>query len=112
MDLNRVTLMGHLASDVELTSTPQGAKVGKFTVALNRQYKNIATKATTKKVTWVRIVVWGARAEACAKYIGKGSMVFLEGLLENNSWVDKKGSKHNSLYVSANNVKFLSQKKG
>ena len=111
MDVNRVTLMGHLASDVELSTTPGGAKVAKFTVALNRRYKNQSTNAVTRKVTWARVVVWGARGLACAKYLGKGSLAYLEGFLENSSWTDKRGSKHNTLYVSANNVRFLSRKK-
>lgn len=111
MDVNRVTLMGHLASDVELSTTPKGAKVAKFTVALNRQYKNLSTNTMTRKVTWVKVVVWGPRGEACSKYLDKGALVFLEGFLENSSWTDKKGNKHNAMYVNANNVRFLSKKK-
>lgn len=110
MDLNRVMMLGHLATEVGISSTPGGSVVGRFTVALNRRYKNPTTGAFIKKVTWVRVTVWGHRATACKKYLDKGALVFLEGFLENSSWIDDRGSKHNALYVNATNVRFLSRK--
>ncbi|MBX4201889.1 single-stranded DNA-binding protein [Candidatus Saccharibacteria bacterium] len=37
---NQVTLMGNLTRDPELRTTPNGAAVCSFSLALNRSYKN------------------------------------------------------------------------
>jgi len=111
MDINRVTLLGRLAGDVKVWKTPSGVKVARFTVALNRQYKNPETHSLVKKVSWVPVAVWGSRVGPCQEYLGKGSLVFIEGHIETSSWTDKEGKKHASMHVTANNVKFLSGKK-
>lgn len=111
MDVNRVTILGRLAGDVVVWTTPGGAKVARFTLALNRQYKNPQTHQLIKKVSWVPVAVWGSRVKPCQDYLGKGSLVFVEGHIETGSWTDKKGVKRQSMHVSASNVKFLSGKK-
>lgn len=111
MDVNRVTMLGRLAGDVNVWTTPRGAKVARFTVALNRQYKNVATHKIVKKVSWVPVAVWGTRVKPCQEYLGKGSLVYVEGHIETSSYTDKEGKKRQSMHVSASNVKFLSPKK-
>ena len=111
MDINRVTILGRLAADVNIFTTPSGVKVARFTVALNRQYKNPQTHALVKKVSWVPVAVWGSRVIPCRDYLGKGSLVFVEGHIETGSWTDKKGIKRQTMHVTATNVKFLSERK-
>ena len=111
MDVNRVTILGRLAADVNVWTTPAGAKVARFTLALNRQYKNPKTHEIVKKVSWVPVAVWGTRVKPCQEYLNKGSLVFVEGHIETSSWTDKDGKKRQSMHVNANNVKFLSGKK-
>ena len=111
MDVNRVTILGRLAGDVNVWTTQRGAKVARFVVALNRQYKNPETHKLVKKVSWVPVAVWGSRVSPCQEYLGKGSLVFVEGHIETTSWTDKDGKKRNSMHVGAQNVKFLSPKK-
>ena len=112
MDVNRVTILGRLAADVNVWTTPAGAKVARFTVALNREYKNPQTHKLVKKVSWIPVAVWGSRVRPCQEYLGKGSKVFVEGHIETGSWTDKDGKRRQSMHVSANNVKFLSAKTG
>ena len=111
MDVNRVTMLGRLAGDVNVWITPTGAKVARFTVALNREYKNPETHKLVKKVSWVPVAVWGTRVRPCQEYLSKGSLVYVEGHIETSSYVDKDGKKRQSMHVSASNVKFLSGKK-
>lgn len=111
MDVNRATILGRLAADVNVWTTPQGAKVARFTVALNREYKNPLTHKLIKKVSWVPVAVWGTRVRPCQEYLAKGSLVFVEGHIETSSYTDKQGKKRNSMHVQAQNVKFLSPKK-
>lgn len=105
--VNKVFLMGNLTRDPELRYVPSGTAVANFTVAVNRVY---ATQTGEKKeeVTFIRIVVWGRRAEVCGEYLSKGSPVFVEGRLRTRSWQTPDGQNRSTIEVVANNVQFLS----
>jgi single-strand DNA-binding protein len=105
--INKVFLMGNLTRDPELRYVPSGTAVANFTVAVNRAY---ATQTGEKKeeVTFVRIIVWGRRAEVCGEYLSKGSPVFVEGRLRTRSWQTPDGQNRSTIEVVASNVQFLS----
>lgn len=104
--LNRVFLMGNLTRDPELRYIPSGTAVTNFTLAVNRTY---ASQAGEKKeeVSFVRIVVWGRRAEVCGEYLSKGSPVFVEGRLRTRNWQTPDGQNRSTMEVVANSVQFL-----
>jgi len=104
--LNRVMLIGNLTRDPELRYIPSGSAVATFTLGVNRVYK---TQSGEKKeqVSFIRIVVWGRRAEVCGEYLSKGSPVFVEGRLQSRDWQTQDGQKRNTVEVVADNVQFL-----
>ena len=106
--LNRVLLIGNLTRDPELRYIPSGQPVTTFTVAVNRTYLS-ATGEKKEDVNFLRIVVWGKRAEVCHEYLKKGSPVFVEGRLQSRSWEGTDGQKRNTVEVVAQNVQFLSR---
>jgi len=98
--------MGNITRDPELKYLPNGTAVTTFTVASNSVYQ---PKDGEKKeeVTFMRIVVWGKRAEVCGEYLHKGSSVFVEGRIQNRSWEGTDGEKKYAVEIVANNVQFL-----
>ena len=106
--LNKVFLIGNLTRPPELRYTPTSTAVASFGLATNR---NFTTQAGEKKqeTCFVRIVVWGKQAEACNKYITKGSSVFVEGRLIYRNWEGKDGQKKSTLEVRADRVQFLNK---
>ena len=89
--LNRIVLIGRLTKDPELRYTPaNGVAVATFTLAVNRRF---APQGGKREADFVPIVVWRAQAENCAKYLGKGSMVAVEGRLQIRSYEDKEDRK-------------------
>jgi len=104
--LNRVMLIGNLTRDPELRYIPSGSAVATFTLGVNRVYK---TQSGEKKeqASFIRIVVWGRRAEVCGEYLSKGSPVFVEGRLQSRDWQTQDGQKRNTVEVIADNVQFL-----
>ncbi len=104
--LNKVFLIGNLTRDPELRYVPSGSAVATFTVAVNRVYK---TQAGEKKeqTSFIRVVVWGRRAEVCGEYLSKGSPVFVEGRLQSRDWEAQDGQKRNTIEVIADNIQFL-----
>jgi single-strand DNA-binding protein len=105
---NRVILMGNLTRDPEMRFS-QGDKstaICKIGMAVNRRYKS-ASGEWVEKPTFVDVTLFGNRAEAFEKYHRKGSIAFIEGRLEFDSWEDKNsGQKRSKLYVVAENWEF------
>lgn len=104
--LNKAFLMGNLTRDPELRYVPSGTAVATFTVAMNRVYKS-QTGEKKEETSFVRVVVWGRRAEVCGEYLSKGSPVFVEGRLQSRSWETQDGQKRSTIEVIADNVQFL-----
>ncbi len=104
--LNKVFLIGNLTRDPELRYIPSGSAVATFTVAVNRVYKSQAGEKK-EQVSFIRVVVWGRRAEVCGEYLSKGSPVFVEGRLQSRDWQTQDGQKRNTVEVVADNIQFL-----
>ncbi len=105
-NLNKVLLIGNLTRDPELRYIPSGSAVATFTVAVNRVYKDQAGEKK-EQVSFIRVVVWGRRAEVCGEYLSKGSPVFVEGRLQSRDWEAQDGQKRNTVEVVADNIQFL-----
>ena len=105
-NLNKVLLIGNLTRDPELRYIPSGAAVATFTVAVNRVYKDQAGEKK-EQTSFIRVVVWGRRAEVCGEYLSKGSPVFVEGRLQSRDWETQEGQKRNTVEVVADNIQFL-----
>lgn len=104
--LNKVFLIGNLTRDPELRYIPSGSAVVTFTVAVNRVYKT-QTGEKKEQTSFIRVVVWGRRAEVCGEYLSKGSPVFIEGRLQSRDWETQDGQKRNTVEVIADNIQFL-----
>ncbi|MBI2041729.1 MAG: single-stranded DNA-binding protein [Candidatus Nealsonbacteria bacterium] len=92
MNLNKVILIGNLASDPELRSTASGKQVCNFRIATNRIWKDAAGQQQ-KETEFHTIVAWGKLAEISSKYLTKGSLAMIEGRLATRSWQDPSGVK-------------------
>lgn len=87
--LNRVQLIGRLGQDPEARYTPSGKQVAKFSVAISNRWKKDGEVNEYKE--WVNIEAWGRLAEICHEYLRKGSLVYLEGRLKTDKYVDDHG---------------------
>lgn len=108
--VNKVELIGNLGNDPELRHTGTGQAVTNFRMATNERYRT-AGGELRERTEWHRITVWGKVAEACAKYIGKGAQVRVEGKLRTRSWEDGDGAKRYTTEIYADRVDFLSPRK-
>ena len=105
--MNKVILIGNLTRDPELTETPSGIAVCRFSIAVSRDYANADGPRETD---FFNITVWRGRAENCGKYLKKGNKVAVIGSLQNRSYEDKDGIKRNVTDIVASEVEFLTQK--
>ena len=108
--LNKVMLIGNLTRDPELRYTPSGTAVAELGLAVNREYTKDGQRV--KDVCFIDVTTWTATAENCAKYLSKGSPLFVEGRLHMDSWENKQGEKRTKLKVVAERVQFLGSPSG
>lgn len=105
-NVNKVFLMGNLTRDVEMRALPSGMSVGSFGIAVNERFKD-RDGNWQERANFVDCEIFGARAEAFAKYLSKGSPVFLEGRLRLDQWQDKEGNNRSKLKVVVEDFQFV-----
>jgi single-strand DNA-binding protein len=104
MSLNKVILIGRLTADPSLRYTPNGVAVTQFTLAVDRQFSK------EKETDFINCVAWGKTAENCANYIGKGSLVAVDGRIQVRTYEAKDGGKRWVTEVIAEQVRFLDRR--
>lgn len=105
--MNKVILVGNLTRDPEFTTTASGVNVSKFTLAVSRRFQNANGEHETD---FISIVVWRERAEACAKYLRKGSKAGVVGSMQTRTYDAQDGTKRYVTEVVADEVEFLTPK--
>ncbi len=91
---NKVIMMGRIVNDLELKTTPQGASVLSFRIAVDRRFQ---TKGEERKSDFFNVVAWRNEAEFISRYFAKGRMIMVEGELQTRNYQDKNG---NTVYVT------------
>lgn len=107
--LNKVMLIGRLGKDPELRYTQGGVAVASFTIATDESYTD-KDGNRQDRTEWHRIVVFQRQAENCANYLGKGSLVYIEGSLQTRKWQDQQGQDRYTTEIKAQRVQFLDRK--
>lgn len=108
--MNKVVIMGRLTSDVDLRQTQSNISTCRFTVAVNRKYKNEQTGEYD--ADFISCVAWRQTAEFICKYFSKGKMIAIEGTLRTGSYQDRNHSDvtHYTTDVYVDNVEFCGDK--
>jgi single-strand DNA-binding protein len=105
-NVNKVILIGNLGGDPEVKRTPTSNRpYCHLSLATDRVWKDDAGQRQ-ERTEWHRVTVWGEMAEHCARYLHKGSSVYVEGRLETRSW-EEAGKKRYATDVVAIRVQFL-----
>jgi single-strand DNA-binding protein len=99
--VNVVTLIGNLASDVELRELGDEKKVASFLVAIDRP-------GPAGGADFIRVAAWNKQADVCARFLGKGKRVAVDGRLRSRSWEEPDGKRRSAVEVVASGVQFLS----
>ena len=92
---SKAIITGNLTRDPELRSTPNGASVCSFSVAVNRTYRD-ASGEQKEDVSFIDCSAWGKLGEMINQYAKKGSGVLVSGRLDQRSWEDKTDGKKRS----------------
>jgi single-strand DNA-binding protein len=107
--MNKIILIGNLGRDPEMSYTPNGIAVTKFSIAVSRR---VTTSSGEKKneTDWYNIAAWRQQAETCNTYLHKGNKVYIEGRLVPRRYTDRNNIERTSLDVTLSDIEFLTPK--
>lgn len=104
--LNTANLIGNLGADPEIKKLDSGKKVGTFSVATTKVWKDGNDKRH-ESTQWHHVVVWEALADVAEKYLQKGKQVYVSGEIQYRSYEDKDGMKRFVTEIVCNNLMML-----
>lgn len=107
--MNKVILMGRLTAAPELRQTQTGISSCRFTIAVNRNFKNAQGGYDAD---FINCTAWRQTAEFVAKYFSKGQMICIDGTLRNNNYQDRNHPDvtHYAMEVLVDNAEFTGSK--
>jgi single-strand DNA-binding protein len=106
---NKVSLIGRLGAQPEVTTFETGRTLARFTLATNERFKD-KDGNWQDNTQWHMINAWGKIAERVKKALNKGQEIILEGKLVNQSYETKSGEKRYSTVIEATEFLLLSPK--
>ncbi len=102
--MNKAFLIGRLTRDPELRYSSSNAAIVNFSIAIDRQYTN---NQGQRETDFINIVAFQKQAENIKKYVGKGSLVAVDGRIQTRNYEDKDGKRVYVTEVVADRVQFL-----
>ncbi|MBI4499333.1 MAG: single-stranded DNA-binding protein [Chloroflexi bacterium] len=102
---------GRMGQDGELRFTASGTQLWETSVAVDSKPRAGEGGQDRAPAQWVRVVVWGEKAEALAEdeRLTKGTSVYIEGKLELRTWRSRQDRERSTLQVVAWTVQPLGQ---
>lgn len=86
---NCCTMVGRIATDLELRHNSDGVAVTSFRIAVNRKY---VRKGEERKTDYFNVVCWRDVAEFVCKHFDKGKLILIEGEMQQRQYTDKNGN--------------------
>jgi single-strand DNA-binding protein len=103
----KALLIGNLGSDAELKYSANGQPFLRCNVASNYRVRGQSGE-WSDATEWVRVTLFGKRAESLAEMLKKGTRVYADGRLEARPWTDNNGNVRSGLDLMANDIELCS----
>lgn len=105
--INRVVLVGRITRDPELRKTANDKSVVSVTVAVDNRGKTTDGQRTA---SFIPVTIWNELANTVCKFCHKGSLIAVDGRLQQRNFEKKDGTKASVLEVIADAISFLDKK--
>lgn len=103
--MNKVIMIGRLASAPEAKYTNNNTCITRYTLAVNRNFK----KEGQPDADFIRCIAFGKTGEFANKYLQKGMKIAVEGRIQTGSY-EKDGVKHFTTEIVVDNHEFCESK--
>lgn len=108
MSTNICVFIGRLAKNPEITTLPSGKERTRFSIAVDRDYKN---EDGTRTTDWHNVVIWGSANYIRKTHLGQGDKVCVSGRMENNEWIDSDGVQHREKVLNCTKIELVQKKR-
>lgn len=103
--MNSSVLMGRLTKDIDLKfAQGSGKAIAKFTIAVNRSYKNAEGKYDAD---FINCLAFDKRAETISQYFAKGQRILIRGRIQTGSYDAQDGTKRYTTEVLVEDFGFI-----
>ncbi len=102
--MNKVFLIGNLTRDPESRETPSGVAMCRFSIAVNRNYRNADGERQTD---FFNCTAWRGQAETIARYTKKGNKVAITGSIELRDYEDNQGVRRTAVDIIVQDCELL-----
>lgn len=106
--MNRVVLAGRLTADPEIRKSQNGNSVCKFSLAVNRKYKNANGQY---EADYINCVAFKGTADTINAYVSKGDMLIVEGRIQTSKYTRTDGSTAYSTDIAVDGITFVGSHK-
>ncbi len=103
---SKAIIVGNLTRDPEVRTTPNGATVCSFSVAVNRTFRD-SSGNQQEDVSFIDCVAWGKGGEVINQYAKKGTGILVSGRLEQRSFETKEGQKRSRTEIVMEDFNFM-----
>lgn len=102
--MNVFSGIGRLTKDVDLRYSQSGTAVARFSIAINRPFKN---QNGEQEVDFINCIAFGKRAETIAQYVKKGHRIGITGSIMTGNYVNKEGQRVYTTDINVSDFTFL-----
>ena len=96
--INKVILVGSCGQDCEVRHTASGKMVANVSIATSNKRKNQQGEKV-EETTWHKLIFFDKLAEIAGKFLTKGTMIYVEGQIKHDKYMDKNGQERHSTNV-------------
>ena len=101
--INKVILVGHVGQDPDIIYTTSGHSIATSSLATNEIWM-YADKKQRVHTELHNIVAWNKLADFVKQYVVKGQLLYLEGRIHSQTWVDKNNIRQNKKEIICDNI--------
>lgn len=107
VSLNQINLIGRVGHTPEIRIADQST-ICNFTLAVNDRVK--VNDQWMDQTVWFRCTALGKTADVMAKYVKKGSLIFVSGKMKSWKYTGKDGVEKTTWEVTVNTLQLLDSK--
>ncbi|AUO78987.1 single-strand binding protein [Salinibacter phage M8CC-19] len=105
-------VIGRIGSEPVIRETRDGTMVANFSVVTNKFVPSQDGDGYNEVAKWHRVVAWAEIANRVAQLADKGTLVFIRGEKEEDTYEDKNGQERRSFRLKTRKIEFLADLKG
>ena len=104
---HRLSVMGYLGGDATVRNVNNDEFVINFNVADSREFVDKTTGEEIKKTQWFTCSYWFKTEPKVAQYLKKGTLVYLEGSVSTDVFIDKSDKTQAQIKIKVFELKLL-----